>query len=116
MSLLLGACLFAAGSTISVASAADFGVSAKSGNKIVRIDTTRLSGPQQQSLSNMHSIDYGSYSWVEVTPAQLEALNAAGVPSHEVERPFTLRLGEVAFDPLVDGGRADGTARCQWCP
>ncbi|XHC26407.1 S8 family serine peptidase [Phycisphaerales bacterium ac7] len=110
MSILLGACLFAAGSTISVASAADFGVSAKSGNKIVRIDTTRLSGPQQQSLSNMHSIDYGSYSWVEVTPAQLEALNAAGVPSHEVERPFTLRLGELAFDPLVDGepDHADG--------
>ena len=110
MSLLLGACVFAAGTTVSVAAAADFGLNAESGNKIVRIDNSRLNSAQVSSLATAQAIDYGAYSWVEVTPAQLEALNAAGIPSHEVERPFTLRLGEVSFDPLVDGepDHADG--------
>jgi subtilisin family serine protease len=112
MSFLLGACVFAAGTTVSVAGAADFGVSAKSGNKIIRIDSANLNRSSVTSLSSAQSMDYGSFVWVEATPNMLADLNAAGVPFHEVDRPFTIRLGELSFDPVVDGepGLPDGWA------
>ena len=101
--MLLGACLIAAGTTVSVSSAADFGLKAESGKKVVRIDASALQRADVASLATERVFDYGSFVWAELAPNQLADLNAAGVPFVEVDRPFTLRLGEVSFDPLVDG-------------
>lgn len=101
--VLLAACIAAAGTTFSVADASDVGVKQKAASKTVRIDGAALSraGLSAQSLDG--AMDYGSFVWAELSASELSTLNDAGVPLVEVDRPFTLRLGEVSFDPVVDG-------------
>ncbi|MFG0292326.1 MAG: S8 family serine peptidase [Phycisphaerales bacterium JB050] len=103
MSFLLGACIFAAGTTVSIADAAGPGSAKASGTKVVRIDSAKLAQSGLNTISTEQSLDYGSFVWVEAGPEMLASLNAAGVPFHEVQQPYTVRLGELAFDPVVDG-------------
>jgi len=103
MAFLLGACVLAAGTTVSISNAAPQGSKATTGNKIVRIDSAAISRAGISSINNAPGHDYGSYLWAELTPDQIDELNDAGVPFVEVDKPFTIRLGEMSFDPVADG-------------
>ncbi len=103
MAFLLGACVLAAGTTVSISNAAPQGSKATTGNKFVRVDSSAINRAGITSISNAPGHDYGSFVWAELTPQQISELNDAGVPFVEVEQPFTIRLGEMSFDPIVDG-------------
>jgi len=45
------------------------------------------------------SLDYGAFTWMELSSEGLARLAASGVEFTEETNPFTLRLGEQSFDP-----------------
>ncbi len=65
-------------------------------------------------------IDYGSFLWAVLSPADLAGLEAAGITYQTTENPYTLNLGGQSFDPLAgvpgfalgeaDKGRSAGGA------
>jgi serine protease AprX len=46
-------------------------------------------------------IDYDTFLWVELEPAQFARLQASGIPFEPQANPFQLTLSEQTFDPLV---------------
>jgi serine protease AprX len=63
----------------------------------------RLAGKLPAGLAAVQSLDYGAFQWLEVTPAQLDRLDAAGLSYQVASDPFTLELGGTRFDPAVAG-------------
>jgi len=68
---------------------------------VIRIDAGEASRTASLRLSPSRSIDYGSFTWMELNTAELASLRAAGVAFEEIQDAYTLRLGEQSFDPLV---------------
>ena len=52
------------------------------------------------ALPAMRVLDYGRFVWLELTAAQFARLQASGQPYQAYTEPFTLRLGELSFDPV----------------
>ncbi len=69
----------------------------------VRLSAGALAQAAGLDLTPSLDINYGSFRWLELTDEQIAKLNAAGVPFTEKQDAFMLRLGENAFDPIVDG-------------
>jgi serine protease AprX len=46
-------------------------------------------------------IDYGSYIWTVLSPAELAELESAGLPYQTYPDPYALTLGGQTFDPLL---------------
>ena len=58
-------------------------------------------GDLQRTLSSGEVvIDYGSFTWMVLTPADLAGLDAAGIPYQASPSPYNLTLGGETFDPL----------------
>jgi len=68
------------------------GVRIPSGEKDVR---KRVSAPGEIA------IDYGTFQWSVMTPAELVELDREGIAYQTFENPYTLTLGGQSFDPLV---------------
>ncbi|KAB2962010.1 MAG: hypothetical protein F9K16_10265, partial [Thermoanaerobaculia bacterium] len=55
------------------------------------------------SLQPVRDLDYGSFRWLELAPADHARLAASGV-AYELEADaLQVRVGAFAFDPLADG-------------
>ncbi|MCP4250572.1 MAG: S8 family serine peptidase [bacterium] len=65
----------------------------------VRIDAKELTGSSRAQLTPISQIDYGTYLWLELDDEGLARLDASGASYQQEPEPFTLRLGEVSFDP-----------------
>ncbi len=69
----------------------------ESGNQA---DVAAFSASVQSSLQAERVIDYGSFLWAVMQPADLAGLDAAGVAYQAIENPYALTLGGQTFDPL----------------
>lgn len=63
-------------------------------------EISSFSAALQSSLQAERVIDYGSFLWAVMQPADLAGLDAAGVAYQAVETPYVLTLGGQTFDPL----------------
>jgi hypothetical protein len=70
-------------------------------SRFIRMATEDAGRAARLGVKPARSIDYGTFSWQEVSAEQVELLRGAGVIHDEPPAPFALRLGEVTFDPLV---------------
>ncbi len=68
----------------------------------VRLAADTLAEAQRLNLSFERALDYGLFVWVELSAADFTALRDSGLPFDERTDAFTLRLGELSFDPLTD--------------
>jgi serine protease AprX len=71
-----------------------------------------FSASVQSGLKADRVIDYGSFLWAVMQPADLAGLDAAGVGYQTIENPYTLNLGGQSFDPL-EGVPSFGLAQDQ---
>ena len=67
----------------------------------VRIPTDASAEWQRSLSANDMVIDYGSFTWMVLTPNDLADLDAAGIPYQDTPNPYTLTLGGETFDPLL---------------
>ena len=63
-------------------------------------EISAFSAAVQSNLQAERVIDYGSFLWVVMQPADLAGLDAAGVAYQAIENPYALTLGGQTFDPL----------------
>ncbi len=70
-------------------------------NRVVRVPQRELSRARNLALRPARQIDYGSFAWIELSPAEFAKLQASGVSFEEQRDAFVLRLGEQSFDPMV---------------
>ncbi|TFG38137.1 MAG: hypothetical protein E4H44_04315, partial [Candidatus Aminicenantes bacterium] len=66
----------------------------------VRIPERRAGAVETVLSSPILHVDYGSFGWWLLNPADAAALNAAGIDHQIVEEPYILTLGEERFDLL----------------
>lgn len=74
---------------------------------LVRISGAAYEAVQPETRIALHdaskqTLDYGSFVWLEVETADLDRLRATGLPIEVRQAPYTLRLGGLSFDPLLD--------------
>ncbi|MFQ5411568.1 MAG: hypothetical protein ACE5EC_04700, partial [Phycisphaerae bacterium] len=67
---------------------------------VVRIPARAKAALSALRVQPRMSIDYGAFVWMEVEAGDLAALESAGVALEAQQDPYTLRLGEMRFDPL----------------
>jgi serine protease AprX len=70
--------------------------------KLVRLPARAFESAGSGTVGAVRALDYGSFVWLEVQPADLTRLEAADLSYQVYEEPYTLRLGEQSFDPLRD--------------
>jgi serine protease AprX len=46
-------------------------------------------------------LDYGTFLWISLPSAELVQLKSAGIQFYTQSNPYSLRLGEISFDPLI---------------
>jgi len=59
----------------------------------------RVSAELAGMVDHAEEVDYGAFSWLTLTDAQYAALVHSEIPYQEDALGFTLRLGEMSFDP-----------------
>lgn len=69
----------------------------------VRIDANQKAAMEAAAIAPIHTADYGSFSYVELSASEFAKLEAAGISVDADPNAFTLVLGERSFDPLRDG-------------
>lgn len=67
---------------------------------VVRIPARAGAALSGLNLQPKQSRDYGAFIWMEVDAADLTTLKSSGITYEERPDPYTLRLGEMSFDPL----------------
>ncbi len=73
-------------------------------------------GPGQSALEALPgSSDFGRFRWLPLDPARADALRAAGLELHAMDRGFELALGGARFDPVRDGTPPPRISR-SWAP
>ena len=77
------------------------GNSARAETHVVRLPTGFSHEVAALGLNPTLMLDYRTFLWMGLTPADFAALQASGVQFYEHANPFTLRLGGVSFDPLA---------------
>ncbi|MCA9309910.1 MAG: hypothetical protein KDA21_01820, partial [Phycisphaerales bacterium] len=70
---------------------------------LVRLSVSAMSQASPLGLSPSIDLNYGTFRWLEISDAEFAKLQAAGVPFTEKQDAFMLRLGDNAFDPVIDG-------------
>jgi serine protease AprX len=75
---------------------------AQAETKLVRLPVTASEIAGSDLDTAVCVLDYGSFVWLELQPADLTRLEAAGLPYQVYDEPYDLRLGEQSFDPLHD--------------
>ncbi len=75
----------------------------------VRVSTAGRMGVAELGLSPSLDLDYGPFAWLELTAEDFVRLQASGLPYSARAAPYTLRLGEQSFDPLVGMADSPGT-------
>lgn len=70
-------------------------------NQVIRLSAGEAHRASALRLESERSIDYGPFTWRVISGAEFARLSASGIPFEEVVEPYTLRLGEMSFDPLV---------------
>ncbi|MBG0787338.1 MAG: S8 family serine peptidase [Anaerolineaceae bacterium] len=83
-------------------------VASQAGSVVVRIPVTggEASGQSAMSVTSQMTaqpqriIDYGSFLWVVMDPADLAGLDSTGINYQTINNPYTLTLGSQSFDPL----------------
>ncbi|MEE8386773.1 MAG: hypothetical protein V3S01_12740, partial [Dehalococcoidia bacterium] len=77
--------------------------STDSGTHFVRIPARAFGKASDLALRPSSRLEYGSFTWMELSPPAFARLQASGVEFEERPDPFTLRLGEQSFDPARGG-------------
>jgi len=79
------------------------------GMHYVRIPAKALPDTAVLGLRPQLDLDYGAFAWQALSSDELARLKASGTEFDEMMRPYTLRLGEVTFDPAAaEPGLPDG--------
>lgn len=55
------------------------------------------------NVRGVRAVDYGTFVWLELTPAEMARLQASGLAFEAYAEPYTLRLGELSFDTRLGG-------------
>ncbi|QRN82950.1 S8 family serine peptidase [Chloroflexota bacterium] len=80
----------------------------QSGAVVVRIPvaSSEASGQSAYTVTSQLAaqpqriIDYGSFLWVVMDPADMASLDSSGINYQTIDNPYTLTLGGQSFDPL----------------
>jgi len=67
----------------------------------VRIPATHAAALGELDLRSSEQLNYGAYIWMPAGGADRLALRTAGIAFESIPDAFTIRLGELSFDPLV---------------
>jgi hypothetical protein len=67
----------------------------------VRLSTEAHQLPRSLLSDAEIVIDYGTFTWVVLSPAGLAELESAGLPYQDYPNPYALTLGGQTFDPLL---------------
>jgi hypothetical protein len=69
----------------------------------LKLETPAAAALDSLDVTPLRVLDYGSFRWVELSPADAAVMKAAGVRSQVVADAGQVRVMDYRFDPLFDG-------------